>query len=70
MSQLNSGCGKTSPHISDAVPMSMCGAPLVLLAAETREALPPGLAFDADGNLTQDGRVLPILFTKLVEGGQ
>jgi len=57
MSPLNSGCGKTSPHISDAVPMSMCGAPLVLLAAETGEAL-PGLAFDADGNPTQDGRVL------------
>ena len=28
----------------------------VLLAAETGEALPPGLAFDADGNPTQDGR--------------
>ena len=27
----------------------------VLLAAETGEALPPGLAFDADGNPTQDG---------------
>jgi hypothetical protein len=28
----------------------------VLLAAETGEALPPGVAFDADGNSTQDGR--------------
>jgi delta1-piperideine-2-carboxylate reductase len=28
----------------------------VLLAAETGVALPPGLAFDADGNPTQDGR--------------
>jgi len=28
----------------------------VLLAAETGEALPPGLAFDADGDPTQDGR--------------
>jgi hypothetical protein len=28
----------------------------VLLAAETGEALPPGVAFDADGNPTQDGR--------------
>lgn len=28
----------------------------VLLAAETGEALPPGLAFDADGNPTTDGR--------------
>src|SRR6266446_3681221 len=28
----------------------------VLLAAETGEALPPGLAFDADGNPTVDGR--------------
>jgi hypothetical protein len=44
-------------HTSDSVPMSMCGAPLVLLAAETDEALPPGLAFDADGNPIQDGRV-------------
>ena len=28
----------------------------VLLAAETGEALPPGVAFDADGNPTVDGR--------------
>jgi len=28
----------------------------VLLAAETGEALPPGLVFDAEGNPTQDGR--------------
>ncbi len=28
----------------------------VLLAAETGVALPPGVAFDADGNPTQDGR--------------
>lgn len=28
----------------------------VLFAAETGEKLPPGLAFDADGNPTQDGR--------------
>jgi LDH2 family malate/lactate/ureidoglycolate dehydrogenase len=28
----------------------------VLLAAETGEALPPGVAFDADGNPTADGR--------------
>jgi LDH2 family malate/lactate/ureidoglycolate dehydrogenase len=28
----------------------------VLLAAETGEELPPGLAFDADGNPTRDGR--------------
>jgi LDH2 family malate/lactate/ureidoglycolate dehydrogenase len=28
----------------------------VLLAAETGEALPPGVAFDADGNPTTDGR--------------
>ena len=28
----------------------------VLLAAETGEELPPGLAFDADGNPTTDGR--------------
>jgi hypothetical protein len=58
MSPLNSGCGKASPHINDAVPMSMCGAPLALLAAETGGALPPGLAFDTDGNPTQGGRVL------------
>jgi LDH2 family malate/lactate/ureidoglycolate dehydrogenase len=31
----------------------------VLLAAETGEALPPGLAFDADGNPTRDGRAAP-----------
>jgi LDH2 family malate/lactate/ureidoglycolate dehydrogenase len=29
----------------------------VLLAAETREALPPGVAFDADGSPTLGGRV-------------
>jgi len=28
----------------------------VLLAAETGEPLRPGIAFDADGNPTQDGR--------------
>jgi hypothetical protein len=51
MSPLNSRCGKTSPHTSDAVPMSMRGAPLVLLAAETGEALPPAWRSTPTGTL-------------------
>jgi LDH2 family malate/lactate/ureidoglycolate dehydrogenase len=45
----------TSPVIFDIGTASLMWGE-VLLSAETGEALPPGLAFDADGNPTRDAR--------------